>query len=70
MASEYNITETAPGQLTIKCATSGRPYTHTDNMGMWCDSPCACKTASDKMFAGLSKMFGSDITNIFGIDNE
>ena len=43
----YDIIETVPGHVNITCKVSGRPYTRSNKLGMFCDATnCECEQGS------------------------
>jgi hypothetical protein len=50
------IREQSPGHLEIRCAKSQRPYTRTNELGMFCDAqPCQCEIESQSANEIMSK---------------
>jgi len=50
----YEIEETAPGHIDIKCARSKRPYTRVTPLGMFCDlDDCQCEKDSKALMSSL-----------------
>jgi len=46
----YKVTETVPGHINITCETSGRPYTRSNKLGMFCDAAiCECEQKSQNL---------------------
>lgn len=39
----YTVHETEPGCINITCDRSGRPFTRSTALGMFCDQPCECE---------------------------
>jgi len=60
----YTVNETTPGHFNISCNISGRPYTRSNKMGMFCDAAdCACERRSLEM-ASFFKDFMKDMIPI------
>ena len=65
----YTVKETAPGHLSITCDQSGKEYTRSNKLGMFCDAkPCICEQESkkfEKVYDGLMKSKPSESPDAF-----
>ena len=65
----YSVKETAPGHLSITCDQSGRSYTRSNHLCMFCDAAvCECEQESkkfEKVYDGLMKSKPSDSPDDF-----
>ena len=52
------------GDFSITCDICGKPITHTDKYGMWCEDKCGREEAKKKnsMFSYLGQLFGVDFS--------
>ena len=61
------------GNIEVKCDVCGKPITHADKYGMWCEDECGreeCMEDMSKIFGKIEEMFGADFSKYLDTDNK
>jgi ribosomal protein L37AE/L43A len=61
------------GNIEVNCDICGKPITHTDKYGMWCEDECGREEAMKdmtKIFGKIEELFGVDFSKYFAEEDK